>query len=158
MGNFGFSWIGLIWLLMLMVPNILWSKRKPENYSPEDENKILVIFERAGEVLTTLCLVIFSDTNIYTVDIWSIWFFSALFFMLLYEVCWIRYFKKPTMQNFYGKFLFIPVPLALLPCLSIALLAVYGKLLWLGLAILLMSIGHIGIHISHQKSLSKNIS
>ena len=30
--NFGFSYIGLIFLLMLMLPNIVWSKNKPKDY------------------------------------------------------------------------------------------------------------------------------
>lgn len=28
--NFGFSYIGLIFLLMLFVPNLFWTKNKPE--------------------------------------------------------------------------------------------------------------------------------
>ena len=28
-GNYGFSYIGLLFLLMLFIPNIIWSKRKP---------------------------------------------------------------------------------------------------------------------------------
>lgn len=28
--NFGFSYVGLIYLLMLFIPNILWSKKKAE--------------------------------------------------------------------------------------------------------------------------------
>ena len=30
--NLGFSYIGLIFLLMLMIPNIIWSKNKPKEY------------------------------------------------------------------------------------------------------------------------------
>ncbi len=30
--NFGFSYVGLIYLLMLFIPNILWSKNKPKDY------------------------------------------------------------------------------------------------------------------------------
>lgn len=154
MGIFGFSWIGLIWLSMLMIPNLLWAKFKPEGYSPKGENKVLSVFERVGEVATTTFLLIFSDTNIYQIDLWSIWFFAALLLMVLYLACWIRYFNKRTLGNFYSPFLGIPIPLALLPCLSILLLAVYGKLIWLGIAILIMSVGHLGIHIQHYKELS----
>ena len=30
--HFGFSYTGLIFLVMLMVPNLLWTKNQPENY------------------------------------------------------------------------------------------------------------------------------
>ena len=30
--NLGFSYIGVIYLVMLFIPNIMWSKRKPEEY------------------------------------------------------------------------------------------------------------------------------
>lgn len=153
MGHFGFSWVGLIWLLMLMIPNIIWAKHKPKDYDSRDENKGLVIFERIGEVLTTTILLVFSDTNIIALDWWSVWFFIALLLMILYIFCWVKYFNNPTLTNFYGSFLSIPVPLASLPCLSILLLSIYGKLIWLGCAIIIMSIGHIGIHISHYKKI-----
>lgn len=38
-GHFGFSYIGLIFLLMLTIPNLIWSKRQPEFYSTKTENK-----------------------------------------------------------------------------------------------------------------------
>ena len=43
MFHFGFSYIGLIWLLMLFVPNIIWTKNKPLGYeeSAKKENKVL---------------------------------------------------------------------------------------------------------------------
>ena len=45
-GNLGFSYIGLLFLLMLFIPNIIWTKRKPQGYTSEKENKILLLFEK----------------------------------------------------------------------------------------------------------------
>lgn len=53
LGHFGFSYVGLIYLLMLYIPNIIWAQRKPEGYDPSGENKLLLIFERVGQVLCT---------------------------------------------------------------------------------------------------------
>lgn len=50
LGHFGFSYIGLIYLLMLFVPNLFWMKHKPQSYSSQGENRLLVFCERAGEV------------------------------------------------------------------------------------------------------------
>ncbi len=38
---FGFSYIGLIWLIMLLVPNFIWIKNKPTDYEKNvvKENK-----------------------------------------------------------------------------------------------------------------------
>ena len=53
--HLGFSYIGLIFLIMLMIPNLYWTKNKPKDYEKyvHNENKILLLFERAGEVLVT---------------------------------------------------------------------------------------------------------
>lgn len=60
-GHWGFSYIGLLFLLMLLIPNIIWSKRKTQGYTSEKENKILLFFERSGEVLTCCCSLVFSE-------------------------------------------------------------------------------------------------
>ena len=54
MFHFGFSYVGILYLFMLFVPNIIWTKYLPEGYedSAKKENKILLTFERIGEVLT----------------------------------------------------------------------------------------------------------
>lgn len=44
MGHFGFSYVGLIFLLMLFIPNILWTKKIPEGYTAEGENRVLSFF------------------------------------------------------------------------------------------------------------------
>ncbi|MDH6363899.1 DNA recombination-dependent growth factor C [Enterococcus sp. PF1-24] len=55
--NFGFSYIGLLFIMMLTIPNLIWTKNQPQDYSFENENKILLIFERVGQTcVTTLAL------------------------------------------------------------------------------------------------------
>ena len=46
--QFGFSYIGLIWLAMLFIPNFIWTKNKPEGYDgyASKESRILLAFER----------------------------------------------------------------------------------------------------------------
>ncbi|MGM9679934.1 MAG: hypothetical protein ACI3XR_00360 [Eubacteriales bacterium] len=63
MGHFGFSYIGLIWLMLLFLPNLFWTMNKPAGYSSAGVNRILVCLERIGEVLVTLLSLIFSDYN-----------------------------------------------------------------------------------------------
>ena len=34
MGHFGFSYMGIIFLLLLIVPNLVWTKHQPKGYDP----------------------------------------------------------------------------------------------------------------------------
>ncbi|MDE7124319.1 MAG: hypothetical protein K2N83_02365 [Eubacterium sp.] len=154
--HFGFSYIGLIFLLMLFVPNSFWTKHKPEDYDKyvKNENKALRIFEGAGQVLVTCIVLIFKDFNIKTGSWWIIWLMLSFVFMVLYEIYWIKYFKsKKTMKDFYSSLLGIPVAGASLPVIAFLLLAVYGKSIPLLIAVVILGIGHIGIHMNHKKEL-----
>ncbi len=156
MGHFGFSYVGFIYLLMLFIPNIIWTKNKPDGYEsiPIKENKILLLFERVGQVCVTCAALIFSDFNISSFSSWSIWLVISFLLMLLYEINWIRYFKgEHTLNSFYGTFCGIPVPGASLPVTAFLLLSIYGKVIWLSISVIVLGVGHIGIHLQHLKSI-----
>ena len=151
--NFGFSYVGLFFLLMLIIPNIVWTKNLPKDYEKyvKKENKILLAFEKTGEVLTSCIVLIFSDFNLRPWSFRSFFLVASFLLMVLYEVFWIRYFKsKKTMKDFYSSILGIPIAGATLPVLAFMLLAIYGDNIFLGIAVLLLGIGHIGIHLMHR--------
>lgn len=155
--HFGFSYIGLLFLLMLMIPNIIWSKNKPKDYDKyvKNENKVLLLFERVGEILVTCISLIFYDFNINTISSWTWILLIAFLLMILYEIYWIRYFKsEKTMNDFYRSLLGIPVAGATLPVIAFLLLGIYGKNQWLIIAVVILGIGHIGIHLCHKKEIS----
>ena len=154
--HFGFSYVGLIYLIMLMLPNIIWTKNQPKDYEKYvvNENKILLMFERVGEVLVSGTALVFSDFNIKPWSNWSWWLVVSLVCMVLYEIYWIRYFRsRKTMQDFYSSLLGIPVAGATLPVIAFFLLAVYGKNIILGVAVVILGVGHIGIHMMHKKEI-----
>ncbi len=155
--HFGFSYVGLIYLVMLMLPNILWTKNQPKDYDKyaRNENKILLALERIGEVLVSCAAVIFSDFNINSWSPWSLWLVASFVLMVLYEVFWIRYFRsEKTMKDFYGSLLGIPVPGASLPVAAVLLLAVYGRNPFLFMSGIILGIGHIGIHLCHRREIN----
>ncbi len=157
--HFGFSYVGLIFLVMLMVPNILWTKNQPKDYEKyvTKENKVLLVFERVGEMLVSGVILIFSDFNIGRLSLWSLWLLGAAVLMLLYEIYWIRYFRSSkTMRDFYCDMLGIPVPGASLPVAAAILIGIYGRNLFLIIAAVILGIGHIGIHWEHRKESSIN--
>lgn len=154
--NFGFSYVGLIFLVMLMLPNIIWTKNQPKDYDKyvANENKVLRAFERIGEALVSCVSLVFSDFNIKPWSGWTWWLIAAFLLMALYEIYWIRYFKsEKTMKDFYSSILGIPVAGATLPVLAFLLLAVYGKSIVLGASVLILGIGHIGIHLMHKREI-----
>ena len=160
LGNIGFSYLGLIYLLMLFLPNIIWTKRQPEGYADlaKKENKVLLAFERVGQVLVVVSVVIFSNYNPTDFNAWTAWLIASAVLMVLYEVAWIRYFIKPTLKNFCDSFLLIPMPLASLPVFAFLLLGIYGKVILLIISACIIGIGHIGIHIQHYKQIRNKAS
>ena len=152
--HFGFSYVGLIFLIMLMVPNLLWTKNQPKDYEKYvvNENRLLLILERIGEMSVSALCLIFSDFNVSAISKWSIFLLIAAILMVLYELYWIRYFRSSkTMEDFYSSLLGVPVAGATLPVCAFGLLAVYGKKIFLGIAVIILGIGHIGIHLNHRK-------
>ena len=155
--HFGFSYVGMIFLLMLFIPNFFWTKNKPRGYDEyaKNENKILLIFERIGEISVSCILLIFSDFNINNLSVRSLFLIIAFLMMMLYEVYWIRYFKsEKTMKDMYSSIIGVPVAGATLPVLAFLLLGIYGKNLPLIISTVVLGIGHIGIHLMHKKQLA----
>lgn len=155
--NFGFSYVGLIYLAMLFVPNLFWTKHKPKDYDNyvKNENKVLRIFENIGQVLVTCIVLIFKDLNVKFDSVWTIWLLLSFALMVFYEIYWLRYFKsEKTMKDFYSSLFGIPVSGATLPVVAFLLLGVYGKNLLLIIATIILGIGHIGIHLNHKKEIS----
>lgn len=152
--NFGFSYVGLIFLLMLMVPNMVWAKNQPKDYDKYvvRENKILLAFERAGEVLVACMALIFADFNFRKEGLRLLWLAAACVLMVLYEIYWIRYFRsEKTMRDMYSSLFGVPVAGATLPVFAFFLLGVYGKNIFMIVSTLVLGIGHIGIHWNHRK-------
>ena len=166
--RFGFCITGFVFLLMLFIPNIYWgAKAKPEGYdeTAKKENRILLLFERAGEVLVTTSLLIFPAINPYVRVItngvifdWKVILcITALILMILYECYWIRYFKSArTIADMYSSFAGFPLAGATLPVIAVILLGLNSGNLVVIISGLILGIGHIGIHYMH--SLSSSLS
>lgn len=154
-GHLGFSYVGLVFMFMLSIPNLIWTKKQPQGYSAKNENKFLVVLERVGEVLTTCCALIFSDFNLRELSKGALWLAVAFVLMVMYEIWWVRYFKSERkLTDFYSSFLGIPVAGATLPVIAFFLLGIYGKVIWMLIACIILGIGHIGLHLQHCKEIN----
>lgn len=154
--HFGFSYVGLIFLILLFIPNLFWTKNKPKDYDRyvKSENKILRVLENIGQVLVTCIVLIFKDFNVAAGSWRILWLVASVLFMVLYEVYWIRYFRSgKTMRDFYSSLLGFPVAGATLPVIAFILLGIYGKSILLIIAAVILGIGHIGIHLNHRNEI-----
>ena len=162
----GFSVTGLVFMIMLFVPNIIWAKKgKPEDYDKytELENKALLAMERFGEAAVTVILLVFPSVNpkikILPEGIYFDWriimWIAALVLMILYECYWIKYFRSgKTMKDLYSSFAGYPVAGATLPVIAVFLLGLYSLNILLIVCSVILGIGHIGIHVMHCKEAS----
>lgn len=159
----GFCLSGLVFLVMLFVPNLVWAcGKKPRGYEQAEkrENKVLLALERVGRIAVTVSLLIFRSIDplvkrlpdgIYFRWNLPIWIAAAVL-MILYECYWIKYFKSSrTMKDMYASFAGFPVAGATLPVVAMFLLGVYSRNLAVMASALIFGVGHIGIHLAHRR-------
>lgn len=151
MGQLGFSYVGALFLLALLLPNLFWTRRRPVDYDPSGENCLLLCLERIGQAMVTCMALVFQDFNWWPWTAWSWWLAGAVLLMGLYEIWWVRYFcSERTMRDFTASLLGIPVAGATLPVLAFFLLGIYGRVVWMLPAVAVLGVGHIGIHLRHR--------
>ena len=150
--NFEFSFVALIFLIMLFVPNIVWSRYPPKDYEKysKNENRLLLALERIGEVsvvvFSLFCGIEFSLNPLLLI---------ALFMMILYEIYWIRYFGSSRSVEDMNRSLFlIPLPGATLPVFAFLILGICSNNVFVILSSIVLGIGHIGIHAGHKRDCS----
>ncbi len=154
------SWLGLLYLAALIGPNLIWIRNKPENYETyaRRENRVLRAFERTGETMASCTALLLMGELPPLFSVRSLWLLASVILMVLYELFWVRYFRgEHTMERFYAGFLGLPVAGATLPVLAFALLAVYGRNPLLGFSVLILAIGHIGIHLQHAGAVKNGL-
>ena len=141
-------------LLMLFIPNFIWTKHQPKDYDKyvQNENKVLLAFERIGQVVVTTSALIFSNFNPKGWNLWCLVLILALLNLVVYDLAWVRYFKsEKTMKDFYRGFLGMPLALATYPVVAFFLIGIYGGNIIMVVGAVILGIGHIGIHKQHEK-------
>ncbi len=156
--QFGFSIVGVVFLLMLFVPNIKWAKNQPPGYEEisRNENRAFLVLERVGQVLTTCAAVVFVCPQGYAFP-WVLWLIAAFLLLALYEVSWARYFRGGRhLDVMYQPLGPIPVPIASLPVAAFLLLGIWYQSPIAIIATVILGIGHIGIHVEHLHELARH--
>ena len=147
-----FSWLGALFLLGLTVPNLLWTRRKPQDYDPSHEDCRLTLLERIGQVWVTSGALLSRGIAWGPWSVRSWWLVGAAALMALYEIWWARYFRSSrTMADFTAGLLGIPVAGASLPVAAFFLLGIYGRAWWILPGVVILGVGHIGIHLNYRR-------
>ena len=163
----GFCVTGLIYLIMLFVPNIIWARwYRPAGYAEAEkhESRALLALERAGQAAATVSVLMFPAINPHVKRLpegvffrWDVMILTAAFvLMVLYECYWIRYFiSRHTMEDMYASFAGFPVAGATLPVAALLLMGVCSRNLIVIASAGILGVGHIGIHLMHRAELSR---
>ncbi len=137
-----FSWKGLIIAFVSLLPSILMAFLPPKN-APDaiKDNLTLSIIENIGRVALIVILLFSKKSFDRKIDVG---FGLMCVVWALDSVGWIRYFCfGRTYELLYKSLWFVPIPLAVFPLLAFAFAAVWGRNLPLGIAVVVMSVGHI---------------
>ena len=150
--HLGFSWLGALFLLGLTVPNLAWTRHRPQGYDPSREDRRLALLEQTGQVWVTGGTLLNRDIAWRPWSGWSWWLAGAAALMTLYEIWWARYFRSSrTMADFTAGLLGVPVAGASLPVAAFFLRGIYGRVWWMLPGVVVLGIGHIGIHLGYRR-------
>lgn len=151
----GFSIIGLLIAMFIFLPNLLFVILPPKNVPDglKDAGIIFTVLERIGQVGCLLILAISKD-NFQNVNI-DIWFVLMALCLILYYSLWIRYVVKGHDFSFaFRPLLILPIPMAIFPVFAFGFAALWGKSIYLGIAVVLLAIGHF-VNSWHTYKLTK---
>lgn len=143
----GFSIIGTIIAFLTIFPSIIfYTKFPPKNPSVKikEVNIILRIFERVGQALCLMLLII--SGNSMRIDNINIYTIFMIFCIIIYYFLWIRYVTKGQDTGLMLKpFLGVPIPGAVFPVCTFAFAALWSNNILLSIATLILGIGHFAV-------------
>lgn len=140
----GFSLLGTLMALIILAPSLLIIKFPPKNVPAgvRDAGPVYTILERLGQ-MGCISILAISKVNFQHVEFDIIAALIVLFIAIYYGL-WIRYIVKGRQfKLLWDPLGFIPIPMAVLPVCAFGLAAIWGKSIWLSLAVVCLAIGHV---------------
>lgn len=138
--------INIIIILLVLMPNILFSVFKPRNI-PKEESKTLVwlivgIFESIGRMVTVV-LPFFWSVSLIGKNKTIVLILMGIA-IILYYLGWIRYFSNNREYKLlYEPLFFIPLPMAVCPILFLLLSGFLIESWPMVIASLILAVGHL---------------
>ena len=121
-----FSWIGLVIFALPMIINIAYVIFPPNGnvQQPVAVPRWIELIEQVSRIAYLFAITLLASQK--PLSLQSVWLWLASLFLILYYVVWIRYFACGREISFLNRpFLFIPMPLAVLPVLYFLFSAVW---------------------------------
>ncbi|MGN0157062.1 MAG: hypothetical protein ACI39N_07415 [Lachnospiraceae bacterium] len=141
-GNLGFGWLntfGLILIILLMIPNIIYAIKVKDKGEP-CPNKVMVILEQIGR-FASMFLMIFNigiaEFGFSSVSAFFIYNIGNVILMIFYWTFWILYFADRKRYTSIG--------LAVIPTLMFLLCGLTMRHILLIISAIIFGIGHIYI-------------
>lgn len=125
-GNIGFSWRGLVIVILAMLPNMLFGVLSKNNMpkSQVEPDRILSFIESAARILFIIFLV--GIVNKQERNTNQLIIGGMVVCIIIYYYLWSRYFLNGRDVAYLGKNLWIiPIPMAIFPCLYFLFAAIW---------------------------------
>lgn len=137
--QYGFSYMGFLFLLFLMAPSFYWANLPGYTQYRSHKKWVFAALDRAGLTAMFPVTLIFKNYDYRGPEPQLIFLILGGLCMLFYYLHWIRCCRQHCAPMSLGK-----IPLTVLPVLSMVFLSIYGHSLWLFLAAAVYGIGHVG--------------
>lgn len=154
--RFGFSVSGLVYLIMFLIPKLLWEKkRRSGGQAAYDGNKVLTVLAQSGQVALIASMLVFKSTDPYVKVLpegiyfdWKMVLWAAAFvLMILYEIYGlICVNSRKKKRDLYSYFAGYPAAGITLPVTAAVLIGLYSMNLIIIAAAVMLGAGCIGIH------------
>lgn len=157
----GFSITGLIYLVMYLIPKLIWEKKYPvKELLEHTENKVMPALAKYGQIAVIVALLLFKSSDPYikvlpegvyfdwTIIIWSAAGILMNLYLIRGIVCICSKRKRRDLYSFFAGF---PVAGALLPALTAFLLSLYSMNLILMAVSVIWGTGFIGTRINRLR-------
>jgi hypothetical protein len=152
----GFSLIGTILALLIILPSILYWLLFPPRNVPEaagtGAGHLFGVLEKTGQ-MACIALAVLSGGN-FLAHGFGLWAALTAACMILYYALWVRYIAAGRAYALLYKSLWgIPIPMAVFPVLAFFFMALWSRQLWLGAAAAVLAAGHWPVNWHDMKSL-----
>lgn len=143
-----FSWIGLVVFSLPMLINIAYVLFPPTGEIPSSKSatRWVEIIEAVSRIVYFVLLTFLVSKN--PLKSKSVWLLTAVVFLLLYYIVWIRYFIGGRKVALLGRsFLFVPIPLAIFPVVYYLCAAIWMGNIPAAVAMSVFGAAHITVSI-----------
>jgi len=139
----GFSYIGLIIVTVVLLPNLLFVIFPPKNIPNglQDVHLFFTIIERIG-MIAFIVILLTSNVSFINLD-FNLFLLLMILCIVIYYALWLRYvLKGQDFSLLFTPLLFIPIPMAIFPVCYFLFVSFWINSIYLAIVTLIFTIGH----------------